>query len=73
MNSIKYKPGDSVYYKDLEGNEHLATIKHTQSWHKEYIITLDVGGEQLNFISEDSIRPSWKRREEKINKILGII
>ena len=27
MKKIKYKPGDSVYYKDPEGNEWEATIK----------------------------------------------
>ena len=72
MKKIKFSPGDSVYYKDPEGNEHLATVKHTQSWNKEYIITLDVDGVQRNFIDEESLRPSWKRREEKINEILGI-
>lgn len=72
MKKIKYKTGDSVYYKDPEGNEWEATIKHTQSWNKEYIITLDVDGVQRNFVGEESLRPSWKKREEKINKILGI-
>ena len=39
---------------------------------KEYIITLDVDGVQRNFVGEESLRPSWKEREKKINKVLGI-
>ena len=98
MKKIKYKTGDSVYYKDPEGNEWEATIKHTQSWNNNYIITLDNldgnldeinkafiklrelnsttinrnGIIQINFVTEENLRPSWKKREEKINKILGI-